>query len=79
MRMVLRQGLGIAAVGVVIGVAASFAMSRVLTSILFGVKPSDPGTMGAVVGLMTLVALTACYLPARTATRVDPMIVLRED
>jgi ABC-type antimicrobial peptide transport system permease subunit len=79
LRMILRQGLSIAAVGVVIGLAASFAMTRVLTSMLFGVKPTDPVTMGAVVSLITLVALTACYLPARSATRVDPMIVLRED
>jgi len=54
-------------------------MNRVLASLLFGVRPSDPATMGAVVALMTTVALVACYLPARLATRVDPMIVLRED
>jgi len=79
LKMVLMQGLSLAAAGIVVGLAASFAMNRVLTSLLFGVKPTDPVTMGAVVGLITLVALAACYLPARSATRVDPMIVLRED
>jgi predicted permease len=77
--MILRQGLAIAAVGVVMGLAASLAVNRVLTSMLFGVKPTDPATAGGVVGLISLVAFAACYLPARSATRVDPMIVLRED
>ena len=79
LRMVFRQGLSLAAAGVVIGLAASVAMNRVLTSMLFGVKSTDPVTMGVVVGLITVVALMACYLPARSAMRVDPMIVLRED
>src|SRR5262249_3935429 len=63
LKMILRQGLTLAAVGIVAGLIASFAMSRVLTSMLFGVKPTDPATMGAVVGLIALVALSACYLP----------------
>jgi ABC-type antimicrobial peptide transport system permease subunit len=79
LRMILGQGLGLAAAGIIVGLGASFAMGRVLTSMLFGVNPTDPATLGAVVGLITGVALTACYLPARSATRVDPMIVLRED
>ena len=54
-------------------------MNRVLVSLLFGVRPSDPATIAGVVILMTGVALMACYLPARSATRVDPMIVLREE
>ena len=54
-------------------------MNRVLASLLFGVRPSDPATLGAVVALIATVAFVACYLPARLATRVDPMIVLRED
>ena len=61
------------------GLAIAFAMNRVLVSLLFGVRPSDPATMASVVILMTGVALMACYLPARSATRVDPMIVLREE
>jgi ABC-type antimicrobial peptide transport system permease subunit len=79
LRMILGQGLSLAAIGIVTGLLASFAMSRVLTSMLFGVKPTDPTTMAAVVGLIAVVAMTACYLPARSATHVDPMIVLRED
>jgi predicted permease len=79
LRMVLRQGLTLTVIGVVAGLAMAFAMNRVLASLLFGVRPSDPATMAAVVALITTVAFVACYLPARLATRVDPMIVLRED
>ena len=66
-------------VGVAVGLAGAFAMSRVLASLLFGVRPSDPLTIGAVVAIICGVALVACYLPARVATRVDPMIVLRDE
>jgi putative ABC transport system permease protein len=79
LRMVLSQGLRLTLIGVVIGLAAAFGMNRVLASLLFGVKPSDPTTIAVVVTLIGAVALIACYLPARFATRVDPMIVLREE
>ncbi len=79
LRMVLSQGLLLAVIGVAIGLGVAFALSRVLTSLLFGVSPTDPATIVAVVVLMALVALAACYLPARSATRVDPMIVLRDE
>jgi ABC-type antimicrobial peptide transport system permease subunit len=79
LRMVLRQGLVLTVVGIAGGLAVAFAMNRMLASLLFGVRPSDPATMGAVVALIAMVAFVACYLPARLATRVDPMIVLRED
>jgi putative ABC transport system permease protein len=79
LRMVLSQGLRLTLAGVVLGLAAAFAMNRVLASLLFGVRPSDPVTIAAVVALMGVVAIVACYLPARVATRVDPMIVLREE
>ncbi len=79
MRMVLSQGLRLTLVGVAAGLAAAFAMNRVLASLLFGVRPSDPLTIASVVALIGTVALVACYLPARLATRVDPMIVLREE
>jgi ABC-type antimicrobial peptide transport system permease subunit len=78
LRMVMGQGLGLTAVGIVAGLAVAFGMNRVLTSLLFGVRPTDPLTITAVVGLMIAVALVACLLPAHSATRVDPMIVLRE-
>jgi ABC-type antimicrobial peptide transport system permease subunit len=79
MRMVLRQGLGLTAVGVASGLAMAFAMNRVVASLLFGVKPTDPLTIAGVVSLIAAVAFVACYLPAHSATRVDPMIVLREE
>jgi len=79
MRMVLSQGLRLTLIGVVAGLAAAFAMNRVLASLLFGVRPSDPATIASVVTLIGAVALVACYIPARVATRVDPMIVLREE
>src|SRR5882672_7320499 len=79
LRMVLRQGLTLTLVGVVAGLAAAFAMNRLLASLLFGVRPSDPVTIATVVALISGVALVACYLPARGATRVDPMIVLRDE
>jgi predicted permease len=79
LRLVLAQGLGLTVAGVAGGLAIAFAMNRVLASLLFGVRPSDPATIAGVVILMTSVALMACYLPARSATRVDPMIVLREE
>ena len=79
LRMVLSQGLGLTLVGVVLGLAGAFAMNRVLASLLFGVRPSDPATIGGVIALIATVALIACYLPARSATRVDPMIVLRDE
>jgi len=79
LRMVLSQGLRLTVLGVLAGLSAAYAMSRVLASLLFGVKPTDPLTITAVVGLISAVALAACYLPARGATNVDPMLVLRED
>jgi predicted permease len=79
LRLVLSQGLRLTLFGVVLGLAAAFAIDRLLASLLFGVRPSDPVTIVAVVVLIGGVALVACYLPARGATRVDPMIVLREE
>jgi predicted permease len=79
LQMVLGQGLRLTVLGVVIGLAAALGVSRVLSSLLFGVAPFDPATIGVVLALMTCVALVACYLPAVGATHVDPMIVLRED
>ncbi len=77
--MVMRQGLGLTAVGLVAGLAVAFGMNRVLASLLFGVKPTDPLTIAGVIVLMAGVALVACFLPAHSPTRVDPMIVLREE
>jgi macrolide transport system ATP-binding/permease protein len=76
-RMVLREGLAVVLVGVLIGLALSAVCARVMSSLLYGVSPTDPLAFGSVAGLMMVVALAACYLPARRATKVDPMIALR--
>jgi predicted permease len=78
LRMVLSQGLRLAAMGIVLGILFALAMNRVLQSLLFGVSPFDVPTIAAVVGLISLVSLVGCYLPARVATRVDPLIALRD-
>ena len=75
----LRDGLVLAVVGVALGLAGAMALSRVIQGLLFNVEPTDPLTLGAVSALMLGVAGLACYLPARRATSVDPMIVLRAE
>src|SRR6185437_4336103 len=76
-RLVVGQGIAVALIGTTVGVAAALAVSRLLTKLLFGVKPDDPATLIAVMLLLITVALFAAFLPARRATRVDPMIALR--
>jgi ABC-type antimicrobial peptide transport system permease subunit len=78
-RLVIGQGISLALCGIVIGCLAAFGLTRVLTGLLFGVTPSDPVTFLAVPSLLLLAALLACYLPARRATKVDPVIALRHD
>ncbi|HXJ93216.1 MAG TPA: FtsX-like permease family protein, partial [Terriglobia bacterium] len=77
LRMVLGEGLRIALVGVVVGLAGAWALSRFVSSLLYGVRPNDPLTFAAVPLVLILVALLACYIPARRATQVDPMVALR--
>jgi predicted permease len=77
--MILDQGMRVAAVGLVVGVGASFLLARLLRTQLFNVQPSDPSTVAGVVLFIAAVALLACYIPASRATRVDPMIVLRDE
>lgn len=76
-RMVLRQGLRLLVLGLVIGLGASLGLSRAITSQLWGVSPYDPLAMGGVAVLLLVIGLMACLLPARRATRVDPMTALR--
>jgi putative ABC transport system permease protein len=75
--MVLQEIAGIAAVGLVVGLTAAYALGRVLESLLFGVRASDPFVFVAATGLLIVVAALAGWLPARSAARVDPMVALR--
>jgi predicted permease len=77
--MILAQGLRLTVVGLVVGLAAAFGLTRLLRAQLFNVTPSDPATLTGVAAFIALVALAACYLPASRATRVDPMVVLRDE
>jgi len=75
--MVLRMGFRLVGVGIVTGVAASLTATRVLSSQLFGIAPHDPPTLAAVVAVVAIAGLAACYIPARRATRVQPIVALR--
>jgi len=83
LKMILRQGMVLTLLGVVLGLAGAYVLTKYLaslmnlTSMLYGVKVNDPVTYGAIAVLLTLVALVACYIPARRATKVDPMVALR--
>ncbi|HYK20195.1 MAG TPA: FtsX-like permease family protein, partial [Pyrinomonadaceae bacterium] len=77
LKLVLRQGMMLALAGEAIGLAAAFALTRVIRGLLFGVTPNDATTFVIVAGVLAVVALLACYLPARRATKVDPLIALR--
>ncbi len=74
---VARQGMGLTAIGIALGLAASLVLSRLLANLLYDVKPADPTTYLAAASVFALVALLACYIPARRAARVDPLVALR--
>ncbi len=79
LRMVFGKGLQLTLVGVVIGILATLAVTRLISTMIYGVAPTDPMTFAAVAVFLVLVALLACYVPARRATRVDPLVALRHE
>lgn len=77
LKMILSRGFTLTMIGVMIGLAGSLALTRMLSSLLYGVGATDPATFCGVSLLLVAIALVACYLPARRATRVDPVVALR--
>jgi len=77
LRMILFEGLAVIMTGVLIGLFLSVVGTRLMDSLLYGVSTTDPLTFISVAALLTIVSLLACYVPARRATRVDPMVALR--
>jgi putative ABC transport system permease protein len=76
---ILKQGMRLTAIGIAIGLAGAVAIASLLKSVLVGVSATDPMTLGGVALLLALVAATACYIPARRATHIDPAIALRQE
>ena len=77
LRMVIRSGLGLTLVGIVLGVGGAVALSRLMANLLFEVSTTDPSTFSVVAFVLVGAALLACYIPARRATKVDPLVALR--
>lgn len=79
LRLVIRQGLTLAGIGIVVGIGATLGVTRLIVSLLYGVSATDPLTFAGVAALLLAVAFLACYVPARRAMRVDPMVALRHE
>jgi putative ABC transport system permease protein len=79
LQLILRQGMTVAFVGICIGIVCAFVFSRVLESLVFGIQVRDPLTFLSAAGLLSVAAAAACYIPARRASRLDPIEALRED
>jgi ABC-type antimicrobial peptide transport system permease subunit len=77
--LVLRQGLTMAGIGIAIGIAGAFGAARLLSSLLYGITPTDPLTFVIAPAVLLAVAAVACWIPARRAARIDPMLALRQD
>jgi putative ABC transport system permease protein len=78
-QLVFRQGIALVIIGLVIGLALASVLTRFIVSQLYGVSPTDPATFAAIALLLTIVALLACWIPARRAVKMDPMIALRAE
>ncbi|HYN21074.1 MAG TPA: FtsX-like permease family protein, partial [Thermoanaerobaculia bacterium] len=78
-RLILKRGMGLAVLGMVLGTAAALLLTRVLESLLYEVRPTDPLVIGEIIAVLVVVAFVASYLPARRAARFDPMVTLRLD
>ncbi len=79
LKLIIRQGMKLVLIGIVIGMAGAFAVTRVVSSLLFGVRSNDPATFAGVAILLVAVALLACWIPARRATKIDPLTALRQE
>jgi putative ABC transport system permease protein len=79
LRMILAEGLLLAGIGILNGLLASVVLTRIAVNLLFGVSATDPAVYFSIVGLLLAVAALSCYVPARRATQVDPMVALRYD
>jgi ABC-type antimicrobial peptide transport system permease subunit len=79
LRFVLQRGMRLALVGIGLGLLASFAVTRLMKALLFGVSATDPLTFGVIASLLLAVALAACFIPARRATKADPLAALRSE
>ncbi|MBZ5496211.1 MAG: FtsX-like permease family protein [Acidobacteriia bacterium] len=79
LHMILREGMLLAIIGIAIGIGGALGLTRVLRSMLFEIEPTDPATFVGVAIFLTIAALAACYVPARRAMKVDPMVALRHE
>jgi putative ABC transport system permease protein len=77
LRLVIGQGMRPVFIGIAAGLASAVALTRLMSTLLFGVRPTDPMTLTVITFLLATVAFLACYLPARRATKVDPLVALR--
>ncbi|HEX8998463.1 MAG TPA: FtsX-like permease family protein, partial [Blastocatellia bacterium] len=76
LKLIIRQGMTPVVIGMAVGIAGALALTRVMSTLLVGVSANDPLTFAAIVVLLSIVALSACFIPARRATKVDPMVAL---